>query len=137
MVRNLKYYLQKRINNKFFKALQMSRSQAQREATQKGFLGDNLAVIKEQFEIRQIDYNFSINQSYSENDKICIQHDRYGGKNFYYTDSQEFIDLVNKYGINQLTGNYLIVRRGDILGITHDYQEAHMKHKGILALLHP
>ena len=112
------------VNNKFFKALQMSRTQAEREATRKGFLGDNLSVIKEQFEIKQIDYNFSINKSYSENGKICIQHDRYSGKNFYYTDNQEFIDLVNKYGINQLNGNYLIVRRGDIIGITHDYQEA-------------
>lgn len=112
------------ITNKFFKALQMSASQAERESIKKGFLADNINSIKGEFGIYEIDGSFSNEDAWWNKEGTAIKRERYGGTDYFYPAYQEVANYIKNIDIQDYRGNFLIVRQNRILGMTHDYQEA-------------
>ena len=112
------------INNKLFKAVQMSSTQAEREAGRKEFLSDNINVIRSQYSILTIDDSCSIDKWNSNETRTCIKHERYGGTSYYYSKNAEFNEWLKNIDLQTYRGNYLITHHSTILGITHDYEEA-------------
>lgn len=112
------------INNKFFKAIQMNAAQAQREATKKGFLVDNLGAIKERFSIIEVDGSLSNENAWWNKNGTAIKRDRYGGADYFYPVNETVGEYIKGMNLELYRGNFLIVRDNYILGITHDYLEA-------------
>ena len=113
------------INNKLFKAVQMNAAQAQRDATKKGFLANQENSIKSEFAIHQINEYFSNEDAWWNKNGTAIKMERYGGTDYFYPAHEEVAAFLKGVDIRDYIGNYLIVRQGRILGITHDEKEAH------------
>lgn len=112
------------ITNKLFKAIQMSSEAANKEATKKEFLGDNMNAIKSQYSIHTIDYSFSKDTLWNDSNRAMIVHEHDRGKSFYYPVNNELNEFILKTDMEYMRLNYLILKGNTILGVTHDYKEA-------------
>lgn len=112
------------INNKLFKAVQMNAAQANRDATRKGFLVDNLGAIKERFSIIEVDGSLSNENAWWNKGGTAIKRDRYGGTDYFYPINDTVGEYIKGMNLELYRGNFFIMRDNYILGITHDYQEA-------------
>lgn len=81
------------MTNKLFKAIQMSSTQANREATRKDFLGNQEKAIQEQFTVIEINsQNVQFGVDTLNPDKVIIEQNVPGGKRFLYPNHSSLDD---------------------------------------------
>lgn len=124
------------ITNKFFKALQMSSSQASREAQRKQFLADNIETIRSMYQILPMNYQCEIREDVGKDRLMVIQHRGGGSKTFYYPeddDTNKILQLMKGKGIS-LNGWHLVVKNNYINLIVDNEESAKNYINDVVAL---